>query len=162
MTCEYRFNGGEPMTYQALIDNLSGADIDTALSILFSLSKQDAVYDSIMQLKKEHQFKTWEKKTFNSIDVLINNAGVAQNTPFDQISVEEFDALIEGENKTYKDYSYVSRYSVFPYYYHVEDNKYVYGLTAYLNDKTTYTLHTVEQGDNLDNLALKYYKIKSF
>lgn len=68
MTCEYRFNGGDPMTYQALIDSLSGADIDTALSILFSLSKQDAVYDSIMQLKKEHQFKTWEKKTFNSID----------------------------------------------------------------------------------------------
>ena len=33
------------------------------------------------------------KETFNSIDVLINNAGVAQNTPFDQISVEEFDKI---------------------------------------------------------------------
>lgn len=39
MTCEYRFNGGEPMTYQALIDSLSESDIDVALSILFSLSK---------------------------------------------------------------------------------------------------------------------------
>lgn len=56
------------MTYQALIDSLSESDIDEALSILFSLSKQDTIYDSVMQLKKEYQFKTWEKKTFNSID----------------------------------------------------------------------------------------------
>lgn len=60
-------------------------------------------------------------------------------------------------NKAYKDYSYVSRYSAFPYYYHVADNKYIYGITAYLSDTTPYTLYTVQQGDNLDNLALKYY-----
>ena len=60
-------------------------------------------------------------------------------------------------NKAYKDYSYVSRYNVFPYYYHKEDNKYFYGITAYLDDTTIYTLHTIQQGDTLDRLALDYY-----
>lgn len=60
-------------------------------------------------------------------------------------------------NKTYKEYSYVSRYNAFPYYYHKEDNKYIYGLTAYLDNTTVYTLHTVKQGDTLDRLALQYY-----
>lgn len=68
MACEYIFNGSNPMSYQQLIESLDNADIDTALSILFSLSKQDDVYDSIAQLKKEYQFKTWNKTTFNSID----------------------------------------------------------------------------------------------
>ena len=31
---------------------------------------------------------------FGQIDVLINNAGVAQNTPFEEISIEEFDRII--------------------------------------------------------------------
>lgn len=57
----------------------------------------------------------------------------------------------------YKEYSYVSRYSSFPYYYHPEDHKYIYGLTAYLNDTTAYTIHTVQRGDTLDRLALEYY-----
>ena len=61
-------------------------------------------------------------------------------------------------NKSYKDYSYTSRYSPFPYYYHTVDNKYVYGVTSYLDDTTPYTLHTVQQGETLDNLALYYYK----
>lgn len=60
-------------------------------------------------------------------------------------------------NKAYKDYSYVSRYRAFPYYYHKEDNKYIYGITAYLDDTTAYTLHTIKQGDTLDRLALEYY-----
>lgn len=60
-------------------------------------------------------------------------------------------------NKSYKEYSYVSRYSSFPFYYHREDNKYFYGITAYLKDTTVYTLHTIKQGDTLDTLALDYY-----
>lgn len=61
------------------------------------------------------------------------------------------------KNKSYKEYNYTSRYSPFPYYYHKQDNKYVYGVTAYLDDSTLYSIHTVEQGDTLDNLALYYY-----
>lgn len=60
-------------------------------------------------------------------------------------------------NKSYKDYSYVSRYASFPYYYHIDDNKYIYGITAYLDDTTLYTLHTVRQGDTIDKLAMEYY-----
>ena len=60
-------------------------------------------------------------------------------------------------NKAYKDYSYVSRYSSFPYYYHAVDDKYVSGITAYLSDTTPFTLHTIEQGDNFDKLAMDYY-----
>lgn len=61
------------------------------------------------------------------------------------------------KNKTYKDYNYVSRYSPFPYYYNKNDNKHIYGITAYLDNTTVYTLHTIEQGDTLDRLALDYY-----
>ena len=32
--------------------------------------------------------------------------------------------------KTYKEYDYVSRYSVFPFYYNRIDEKYIYGLTS--------------------------------
>ena len=60
-------------------------------------------------------------------------------------------------NKTYKDYSYTSRYTPFPYYYHIRDDKYTYGITAYLDDTTIYHMHTVVQGDTIDNLALQYY-----
>lgn len=60
-------------------------------------------------------------------------------------------------SKSYKDYSYVSRYSGFPYYYHKKDDKYVYGISAYLDDSTVYTLHTVQRGDTLDRLSLEYY-----
>ena len=40
--------------------------------------------------------------------------------------------------KTYKEYDYVSRYSVFPYYYNRLDEKYIYGITAQLNKNTNY------------------------
>lgn len=60
-------------------------------------------------------------------------------------------------NKSYKDYTYTSRYAPFPYYYHTVDNKYVYGITAYLDDTTAYKMHTIKQGDTLDGLALYYY-----
>lgn len=61
------------------------------------------------------------------------------------------------KNKSYKDYSYTSRYAPFPYYYNSEDTKYVYGVTANLDNTTVYTQHTVSRGDTLDSLALKYY-----
>ena len=61
------------------------------------------------------------------------------------------------QNKSYKEYSYTSRYTPFPYYYHTKDNKYVSGLTAYLDDTTVYTLYTVKQGDTFDSLALYFY-----
>lgn len=60
-------------------------------------------------------------------------------------------------NKSFKQYSYISRYSIFPYYYNTEDEKYIYGLTAYLDDTTPYTLHVAQKTDTFDNLALKYY-----
>ena len=60
-------------------------------------------------------------------------------------------------SKVYKQYSYVSRYSPFPYYYHTVDDKYIYGITAYLDDTTVYTQHIVQRGDTFDNLAMEYY-----
>lgn len=60
-------------------------------------------------------------------------------------------------NKSYKDYNYTSRYSPFPYYYHKKDDKYIYGITAYLDETTAFTLHTVSQGETLDKLAMYYY-----
>ena len=60
-------------------------------------------------------------------------------------------------NKSYKDYSYTSRYVQTPYYYHRQDDKYVMGITHYLDDSTVYKLHTVKQGDTFDTLALYYY-----
>lgn len=60
-------------------------------------------------------------------------------------------------NKNFKSYDKLSRYSNFPYYYHTIDNKYIYGITAYLKDTTIYTRYIVQRGDTLDNLALRYY-----
>lgn len=60
-------------------------------------------------------------------------------------------------NKSYKDYSYTSRYVSVPYYYHTKDNKYIYGITSYLDDTTPYTAHIVQRGDTFDTLALRYY-----
>lgn len=59
--------------------------------------------------------------------------------------------------KGYREYSYTSRYTQTPYYYHKSDDKYVMGLTSYLDNTTVYKLHVVEQGDTIDNLALYYY-----
>lgn len=60
-------------------------------------------------------------------------------------------------NKQYKNYDKLSRYSSFPFYFHKNLNKYVYGKTAYLNDQTVYTTHIIKRGDTLDSLALQYY-----
>ena len=61
------------------------------------------------------------------------------------------------KNKSYKDYSYVSRYSNTPFYYHSYDNKYVSGVASNLDTSTPYRMHTVKNGDTFDSLALEYY-----
>jgi nucleoid-associated protein YgaU len=65
-------------------------------------------------------------------------------------------------NKHYKNYNYISRYTPFPCYYNTRDNKYVNGLTAYLDNTTVYTLYTVKQGDTFDHLALEFYNNPTF
>lgn len=59
--------------------------------------------------------------------------------------------------KSYKDYERLSRYATFPYYFNVQDNKYIYGTTANLQEDTPFSAHTVVDGDTLDSLALEYY-----
>ena len=61
------------------------------------------------------------------------------------------------KDKQTKSYSYVSRYTTFPFYYHTKDNKYIYGITSQLDDTTPYVVHTVAQDDTLDSLSFKYY-----
>ena len=64
------------------------------------------------------------------------------------------DILID---KNYKQYIKPSRYAGFPYYWHREDNKYIYGTTSWLRDDTPHSVHIVKRGDTLDRLALNYY-----
>lgn len=60
--------------------------------------------------------------------------------------------------KEYKEYERVSRYSSFPFYFVVEDNKYNYGITSHLKTEgVKYVAHKVVRGDTLDTLALYYY-----
>lgn len=61
------------------------------------------------------------------------------------------------KDKSYKQYDKVSRYSPFPYYYNIEDEKFMYGVTANLKDDIAYTIHVVKHGDTFDSIALKYY-----
>lgn len=61
------------------------------------------------------------------------------------------------KNKQYRNYNRLSRYANFPYYYNSLDDKYVVGITAYLKDTTSYSVHTVVAGDTYDSLALYYY-----
>lgn len=61
-------------------------------------------------------------------------------------------------DKQYKQYERVSRYSVFPFYYNTMDNKYIYGITAHLDTEDSKCVsHKVKDGDTLDSLALYYY-----
>lgn len=60
-------------------------------------------------------------------------------------------------DKQFRDYKKISRYSTLPYYYHRADNKYVYGTGKHLKNNTTYKVHTVQEGETLDTLALYYY-----
>jgi nucleoid-associated protein YgaU len=57
----------------------------------------------------------------------------------------------------YKEYKKPSRYSIFPYYYNRIDNKYVYGITAHLEDPQVFVTHVVKENDTWDSLALYYY-----
>lgn len=52
---------------------------------------------------------------------------------------------------------YISRYAPFPYYYNKEDNKYMYGLTAWIKHNVPYVKVKVNQDTTLDGLANKYY-----
>lgn len=61
------------------------------------------------------------------------------------------------QDKQYKTYAYISRYSSFPIYYNTVDDKYVYSLTEQLLEDVPYTAHKVGQKDTLDSLALTYY-----
>lgn len=61
------------------------------------------------------------------------------------------------KNKSYKSYDCISRYSAFPYFYNEEDDKFVYGITNWLSEDTTYVEHEVKRGDTLDSLSLTYY-----
>lgn len=60
-------------------------------------------------------------------------------------------------DKAYRSYEYVSRYTSFPYYYDVDDEKYIYGTTSQLKQDTSYVMHKVLPNDTFDSLALKYY-----
>lgn len=64
--------------------------------------------------------------------------------------------------KTYRDYSYFSRYTSFPYYYNTKDKKYIYGTSSQLNTNTGFMLHSIKPGDTLDTLALNYYNNPTF
>ena len=61
------------------------------------------------------------------------------------------------DEKGYRTYDSISRYSSVPYYYHKTDGKYFYGLGKQLNDTTAYTVCELTASDTLDSLALKYY-----
>lgn len=64
------------------------------------------------------------------------------------------DVLKDKQSKTY---SYISRYSAFPFFYNTKDTKYIYGITSQLNTNISYVAHKVNQADTLESLALKYY-----
>lgn len=61
------------------------------------------------------------------------------------------------KEKNYKSYSYLSRYTNSPYYYHTRDDKYISATDFYLDDKTPYRIHIVQRNETFDTLALEYY-----
>lgn len=64
------------------------------------------------------------------------------------------DVLTKKESRSY---DYISRYASFPYYYHSEDSKYIYGKTAQLKKNIPFILADVTSGTTLDELSNKYY-----
>ena len=60
-------------------------------------------------------------------------------------------------NEQRKEYDYFSRYQNTSYYYDTRDDKYVMGITQWLDDTTPYIKHTVQRNDTYDTLALQYY-----
>ena len=61
------------------------------------------------------------------------------------------------KEKQTRNYDSLSRYASIPFYYNTLDEKYIYGLTKQLSDKTEYIIHNVKPYDTLDSLALYYY-----
>ena len=61
------------------------------------------------------------------------------------------------KDKKYKSYDKLSRYTIFPYYYHTIDKKYVYGTTSHLNENNLYKLYKVQPNDTWDKIALEAY-----
>lgn len=61
------------------------------------------------------------------------------------------------QDKQYKDYSYLCRYTNVPYYFNADDRKYVYGTTSQLDTTTRYILYTTVSGDSFDSISLKFY-----
>lgn len=66
------------------------------------------------------------------------------------------------KNKSYGQFDYTCRYSAVPYYFHTEDDKYIYGIGSNLYKNTAYSIHNVSPTDTLDYLALKYYNNPTF
>lgn len=64
--------------------------------------------------------------------------------------------------KQYKDYDYFSRYVSFPFYYHTEDKKFIYGTTSQIKEDIKYVLHRVATNETIDSIALDYYNNPSF
>lgn len=61
------------------------------------------------------------------------------------------------KDKQTRNYNSLSRYSSIPFYYNTKDNKYIYGITKWLGEQTSYTIHELKPYDTLDSLALYYY-----
>ena len=54
----------------------------------------------------------------------------------------------------YKKYTKLSKYQLFPIYYHTLDDKYVQGTPANLKQSTGYIWHTVQHNDTYDGISL--------
>ena len=65
-------------------------------------------------------------------------------------------------NKNYETYDYLSRYTTVPYYYHIKDQREIYGIGSNLSKDTPWVAHKVIQEDTLDGLALTYYNNPTF
>lgn len=61
------------------------------------------------------------------------------------------------KDKSFKQYGYICRYSAFPYYYNIEDKKYIQGTTGNLKTNISYVTHKVKYQDTFDSLSLYYY-----
>ena len=61
------------------------------------------------------------------------------------------------ENKQYKQYDTISRYSNSPIYYHKLDNKWVTELGSQLKYDTAYSIHQVMPYEDYDVISLEYY-----
>lgn len=60
-------------------------------------------------------------------------------------------------DKATKDYNYTSRYGPFPYFYNVDDDKYVYGVTSWLDLNSGAERVDIKETDTLESLAFEKY-----